>query len=225
MIRVVIVDDESLLRVGIRFILDAQPGIKVVADCDGREALAAVRAHVPRVVLLDLRMPEVDGLAVLDELRALPEPPAVAMLTTFSADENIAAALSAGASGFLLKDTPPGSLSDAVRVLAEGGTVLSPGVAETVIDGFLRARGAPAGSDGSRVELLSRRERQVLALLADGLPNSRIGERLGLSPATVKDHVSAILHKLELTNRVQAAVIARDAGLVAPAAGPGHETS
>lgn len=219
MIQVVIVDDEPLLRVGIRSILEAQRDIRVVADCDGPEAVEAVRRHAPEVVLLDLRMPRRDGLTVLAGLRALPEPPAVAMLSTFSADENIATALRAGASGFLLKDTAPRDLAHAVRLLGAGGTAFSPGVAGTVIDGYLRHPAAgPAAGRERLLARLTERERQVLRMLSTGLSNARIGSRMLLSPATVKDHVSVILRKLELENRVQAAVFAHAAGLV-PAPG------
>jgi DNA-binding NarL/FixJ family response regulator len=223
MIQVVIVDDEPLLRVGIRSILEAHPDIRVPADCDGPEAAEAVRRHRPDVVLLDLWMPRYDGLTVLAELRALQPPPTVAMLSTFSADENIATALRAGASGFLLKDTAPRDLAHAVRLLASGGTAFSPGVAGAVIDGYLNhARPEPATALEERLGRLTAREREVLTLLADGLSNTEIGARILLSPATVKDHVSVVLRKLELANRVQAAVFAHAAGLVQPQSAPGN---
>ena len=219
MIGVVIVDDEPLLRVGIRSILESQPDIRVAADCDGPQALEVVRRCAPDVVLLDLRMPRRDGLTVLAELRALPQPPVVAMLSTFSADEHIATALRAGASGFLLKDTAPRDLANAVRLLGAGGTAFSPGAAGTVIEGYLRHPAAGTGVPyEGRLARLTEREREVLALLATGLSNAGIGGRMRLSPATVKDHVSVILRKLALGNRVPAAVFAHAAGLV-PAPG------
>jgi DNA-binding NarL/FixJ family response regulator len=215
MIQVVIVDDEPLLRVGIRAILEAQPDIRVPADCDGPEAADTVRRHQPDVVLLDLWMPRYDGLTVLAELRALRPPPVVAMLSTFSADENIATALRAGASGFLLKDTAPRDLAHAVRLLGSGGTAFSPGVADAVIGGYLsRPRPEPGTVLERRLAKLTVREREVLTLLANGLSNTEIGGRMLLSPATVKDHVSVVLRKLTLANRVQAAVFAHAAGLV-----------
>jgi DNA-binding NarL/FixJ family response regulator len=221
MIKVVIVDDEPLLRVGIRSILEVHPDIQVPADCDGPDAASVVRRHLPDVVLLDLWMPRYDGLTVLGELRALEPPPTVAMLSTFSADENIATALRAGASGFLLKDTAPRDLAHAVRLLSAGGTAFSPGVAGPVIDGYLSRPGpqAAAAHEG-RLTRLTEREREVLTLLATGLSNTEIGGRMGLSPATVKDHVSVILRKLALANRVQAAVFAHAVGLLAPPGEP-----
>jgi DNA-binding NarL/FixJ family response regulator len=216
MLRVLVVDDEALVRSGLRMILGSAAGIEVVATCDGRQALEEARHHQPDVVLLDIRMPEADGLTVLREMSRWPRPPAVAMLTTFDADEFLAEALHAGANGFLLKDTEPEQLVEAVRALAGGGSVLSPAVARTVIAGYLDGSARPASQ--ARVEDMSPREREVLGLLGLGLSNAEIGKRLFLSPATVKDHVSAILAKLEVANRVQAAVVAREAGL-SPLAG------
>lgn len=137
MVRVLVVDDEALVRSGLRMILGSAAGIEVVATCDGSQAIEQARRHRPDVILLDIRMPEVDGLTVLRELSRWPRPPAVAMLTTFDADEFVAEALRAGAAGFLLKDTEPGQLVQAVRALADGGSVLSPTVARTVITGYL----------------------------------------------------------------------------------------
>ncbi|MFG2983080.1 response regulator [Streptomyces sp. NPDC048258] len=211
MIRVLIVDDERLLRTCMQQILESEPDIQVPATCDGPEALSAVAVHRPDVVLLDLRMPGTDGLAVLEALRAEQAPPAVAVLTTFSAEEDVTRALSAGASGFLLKDTAPDELIHSVRLIAAGGTVLSAPVARSVVQGYLAQGSASPGP--AMPDSLTAREREVLALLADGLANAEIGRRLGLSSATAKDHVSAILGKLELENRVQAAVFAHRAGL------------
>lgn len=212
MIRVMVVDDEKLLRAGIRSILGAEPDIEVPVTCEGPQAVEMAVRHRPDVVLLDIRMPEADGLSVLASLLSLPDPPVVAMLTSFAADEDIAPALRAGASGFLVKDTVPDELASAVRVLASGGTILSPAVADSVVGGYLRANGH--GPLASRVGSLTDRERDVLALLAQGRSNAEIGAALLMGTATAKDHVSAILAKLGTANRVQAAVLAHHYGLV-----------
>ncbi|MFG2711350.1 response regulator [Streptomyces goshikiensis] len=216
-----IVDDEVLLRSCMQRILESEPDIDVPVACDGPAALEAIELHRPDVVLLDLRMPEVDGFAVLAGLGALTDPPAVAILTTFLADEDIAAALGSGAKGFLLKDATPQELVHAVRVLASGGTVLSPQAARIVVGGYLGTGpshgGGPAYDEldpaldaglEARLDSLTDREHQVLDLLAEGLTNADIGRRLLLSASTTKEHVSAILAKLRLANRVQAAVVA-----------------
>src|SRR3712207_4034112 len=210
--RVMVVDDEALVRSGLRMILGSAADVDVVATCDGAEAVAEIRRLRPDVVLLDIRMPEVDGLTVLREVVRLPDPPVVAMLTTFHSDEFVAEALGAGAAGFLLKDTEPAHLIAAVRALAGGGGVLSPSVARTVIDGY-RDRAAPPPSV-ARIGTLSPREREVLGLVGLGLSNAEIGRRLYLSTATVKDYVSAVLAELGVANRVQAAVVAQEAGIV-----------
>ncbi|MFG3339936.1 response regulator [Glycomyces sp. NPDC048151] len=210
MIRVLVVDDEALIRTGFQHILNAAGDIEVVGAVSGRQALAEVGRVHPDIVLLDIRMPDVDGLTVLERLRALPRPPIVAMLTTFDTDEYVAAALRMGAAGFLLKDTDPEHLALQVRTLAADGVVLSPKVTSTVVDGYLAGR-AP---EGGLVERLSAREREILVLLADGLSNGDIAARLYLGVGTVKDHVSAILTKLEVSGRVQAALAAERAGLL-----------
>lgn len=212
MIRTMIVDDEALVRSGLELILGAADDIEVVATSEGGQALDAARQHRPDVVLLDIRMPDIDGLTVLRSLCALPQPPAIAMLTTFDADEHVARALRCGAAGFLLKDTEPDQLVHSVRVLAAGGNVLSPTVMRTVIAGYLD--GGVDGAVAGRIATMTQREKDVLALLGEGLANAEIGQRLCLSVATVKEHVSAILGKLRASNRVQAAVIAHQAGLV-----------
>ncbi|MEU1816623.1 response regulator transcription factor [Streptomyces roseifaciens] len=213
MIRVAVVDDEQLVRSGLRMILGTAPDIEVVADCGGGEAVATVRACAPDVVLLDIRMPDVDGLTVLRALRDAPQPPAVAMLTTFDANEYLAAALRGGATGFLLKDTDPEQLVQAVRTLAAGGSVLDPGVTRAVIGGYLASEAETTAAEA--VAALTPREREVLAHLGAGLANPQIAERMGLAPSTVKDHVRAVLGKLGGLNRVQAAIVADRAGLVA----------
>jgi DNA-binding NarL/FixJ family response regulator len=220
MVRVMIVDDEALVRSGLKLILGSAGDIEVVATCDGVQAVEEARRHRPDVILLDLRMPQVDGLAVMRQLAQWPHHPAVAMLTTFDSDEFIAQALSSGAAGFLLKDTEPEQLIHAVRMLAAGGSVLSPAVTRTVISGYLEGSARPADVD--RIEAMSQRERDVLGLLGQGLSNAEIGRRLHLSTATVKDYVSAVLSRLDVSNRVQAAVVAREAGVVSPSEGEGR---
>ncbi|MFF4307613.1 response regulator [Streptomyces sp. NPDC001601] len=215
MIRVLVVDDEALIRTGFTHILDAADDIEVVAAVAGGQALHAVRELRPDVVLLDIRMPDVDGLTILAELRRMPEAPVVAMLTTFDTDEYVATALRSGAAGFLLKDTDPEQLPHLVRTLAEGGTVLSSKVTRLVVGGYLDN----SVREPAAVRLTARlteRERAVLVLMAEGLANTEIGERLHLSTGTIKGHVTNVLGKLRVGSRVQAALIAERAGLLAP---------
>ncbi len=210
--RVVIVDDEALIRSGFELILSAVADIEVVGTSDGVGALAVIREHQPDVVLLDIRMPGKDGLTVLSELQRLPSPPAVAMLTTFNADEYIAAALRAGASGYLLKDTDPEQLPHMIRSLAAGGLVLSGGVGPKVISGYLDD---PVDSDAAqRLQALTDRETEVLQLLARGHSNGEIAGTLYTSVGTVKDQVSSILSKLGVRSRVEAAILAQRAGVL-----------
>ncbi|WP_329362018.1 response regulator transcription factor [Streptomyces sp. NBC_01483] len=213
MIRVVVVDDEALVRSGFELILGAADDIEVVATTTGAEAVDAVRREGPDVVLLDIRMPDVDGLTVLRQLRALPDAPVVAMLTTFDADEYILTALRSGAAGFLLKDTEPDQLAQLVRTLRAGGVVMSPKASRAV---WQSHPGATATDDeeAARVGRLTEREREVLVLIAEGLSNADIGSRVHLSAGTVKDHVSAILTKLRVNSRVRAALLAQRAGLL-----------
>ncbi|MCB5178219.1 response regulator transcription factor [Streptomyces sp. SMC 277] len=208
-----VVDDEALVRSGFQMILNASEGIEVVATAEGAQAADVIRRELPDVVLLDIRMPDVDGLTVLREIRTLPEPPAVAMLTTFDTDEYILTALRSGAAGFLLKDTEPEQLAQLVRTLAAGGVVMSPKASRALLRGHPGA-GAPRDADVARVGLLSDRERDVLVLIAEGLSNADIGTRIHLSQGTVKDHVSSILTKLRVASRVQAALLAERAGLL-----------
>jgi DNA-binding NarL/FixJ family response regulator len=212
-IRVVVVDDEALVRSGFGLILGASADIEVVATASGGEAVETVRRVRPDVVLLDIRMPDVDGLTVLRELRGAPDAPVVAMLTTFDADEYILTALHCGAAGFLLKDTEPEQLAHLVRTLAAGGVVLSPKASRTLLHGH-PGTGAGVDEDAARVRLLTSRERDVLVLVAEGLSNADIGARIHLGAGTVKDHVSAILTKLRVSSRVQAALLAQRAGLL-----------
>jgi DNA-binding NarL/FixJ family response regulator len=211
-IRVLVVDDEALIRSGFEHILNSVPDIEVVGAVSGGHAVSEVTHLLPDVVLLDIRMPDVDGLTVLRRIRALPSPPVVAMLTTFDADEYVADALRMGAAGFLLKDTKPEYLVLQVRTLASDGVVLSPKVSAGVVDGYLAGR--PRTGADEAIERLSEREREIIVLLAEGLSNSDIAARLYLGVGTVKDHVSAILAKLEVGGRVQAALVAERAGLL-----------
>ncbi|MFC9387539.1 response regulator [Streptomyces venezuelae] len=213
MIRVVVVDDEALVRSGFQMILNASDSIEVVATAEGAQATDVIRRERPDVVLLDIRMPDVDGLTVLRQIQTLPEPPHVAMLTTFDTDEYILTALRSGASGFLLKDTEPEQLAQLVRTLAAGGVVMSPKASRALLRSHPGA-GAPQDADVSRVGLLSDRERDVLVLVAEGLSNADIGTRIHLSAGTVKDHVSSILTKLRVSSCVQAALLAERAGLL-----------
>jgi DNA-binding NarL/FixJ family response regulator len=213
-IRVVVVDDEALVRTGFTHILNAADDIEVVGAVPGGQAVQAVRETCPDVVLLDIRMPDVDGLTVLADLRRLLQPPVVAVLTTFDTDEYVETALRSGAAGFLLKDTDPEQLPCLVRSLAEGGTVLSSKVTRTVVDGYLEK--GPADPAATVVGRLTDRERAVLVLMAEGLANTDIGARLHLSTGTVKGHVSSIFTKLRVNSRVQAALLAERAGLLSP---------
>ncbi len=216
MISVLLVDDDALVRTGLRMILETADDLTVVGDAqDGHAAIDAVRRHRPDVVLMDIRMPRLDGLAATGAIRARQHPPAVIVLTTFDTDDDVFQALEAGASGFLLKDTPPLELLHAVRVAAAGDSLLSPGVTRRVIDRFtaesrlLRRREALA-----RLTALTEREREVLIEIGLGHANAVIATRLHMSEATVKSHISRLFDKLSATNRVQLAIAAFRAGLV-----------
>ncbi|MGW8328280.1 response regulator transcription factor [Streptomyces sp. NPDC055897] len=214
-IRVVIADDEPLIRAGIRMILTSDTEIEVVAEAtNGREAVELARSYGVDVVLLDIQMPEMDGLSALAELRrAVPEA-RVIILTTFGERENVLRALEHGGAGFLLKDTAPAELIRAVRAAAAGDAYLSPGATRHVVDQLATGRAAARAEEARRrVDVLSEREREVLALLGEGLSNADAGKRIHMSEATVKTYVSRILAKLDCENRVQAALLARDAGL------------
>jgi DNA-binding NarL/FixJ family response regulator len=218
MIKVLLVDDEALVRSGLRMILEAAGDIAIVAEArDGDEAVGAVRRHRPDVVLMDVRMPGRDGLSAAEELARRPDAPKVVMLTTFDLDEYVHAALRAGAVGFLLKDTPPRDLQQAVRVVAAGDSMLSPSVTRTLIAHVAGTTGAgpprrAAGDDA--LASISPREREVLVELAHGRSNAEIAAALFMSEATVKSHVTHLFTKLARTNRVQLAILAHDAGLV-----------
>ncbi|MHA6764342.1 response regulator [Streptacidiphilus sp. PAMC 29251] len=191
-------------------ILGTAPDIEVVATCSGPEALAVIQEQRPHVVLLDIRMPDVDGLTLLRRIRELPDCPQVAMLTTFDTDEYLDRAVALGAGGFLLKDTEPELLARSVRAVATGAGCLSAPVLRRLRESAPRGGGA----SGRAIDGLSERERQVLALLGQGLSNIEIGARMHLGAATVKDYVSAVLTKLGVANRIQAAVLAERAGLI-----------
>jgi DNA-binding NarL/FixJ family response regulator len=211
----VLVDDEQLVRSGLRMILESAGDVEVVGEAaDGGGAVEQVRLHRPDAVLMDIRMPAMDGLAATREITALPDPPKVIMLTTFELDEYVHAALENGAVGFLLKDTPPRDLIQGVRTVAEGNAMLAPTVTRRLIAEFASRSSAQAVAARRRLEALTAREREVTVAVAQGLSNAEIGRRLFMSEATVKAHVSSILAKLGLSNRVQAAILAHDAGLL-----------
>lgn len=215
MIRVMLVDDEELMRTGLRMMLEAADGITVVAEArDGRDAIETARMHRPQVVIMDIRMPTMDGIEATRRLTEAPGPPQVIVLTTFDLDEYVYAALEAGAAGFLLKDCQPEQLIHAVRVVADGMAMLSPAVTKRLIGTFVQRRIDRHQQARSALERLTGRERDVLELVGTGLSNNEISRQLRMSEATVKDHVSRILAKLTLTNRVQAAILAYQAGLI-----------
>ena len=217
MIRVLLADDEAVVRAGVRAILAAAPDIEVVAEAaDGRAAVDLARAHRPDVALLDIRMPVLDGLGAAAELRRAAPDVAVVILTTFSEDDYITAALDGGASGFLLKSGDPYELMAAVRAAHSGAAYLSPRIAHRVIQQVSGGRMSRRTAARERIAVLSPREREVLALVGAGLSNAEIGERLFLVEGTVKAYVSAVLSRLDVKNRVQAAVLAYEAGLTPP---------
>ncbi|MFD9943791.1 response regulator [Nonomuraea sp. NPDC059023] len=216
MIRILLADDEAMIRAGIKAILGADPELDVVAEAaDGKEAVDLAISHHPDVVLLDIRMPRMDGLAAAAEIRRAAPGSAVVILTTFGEDDYIAKALDVGASGFLLKSGDPRELLAGIHAVAGGAAYLSPKVAQRVISqlaGGQMSRGAAARD---RIEPLTEREREVLALVGAGLSNAEIAARLFIVEGTVKAYVSAILTRLGVRNRVQAAIVAHEAGLVA----------
>ncbi|MEU8609896.1 response regulator transcription factor [Actinoplanes sp. NPDC048791] len=219
MIRVLVVDDEWMVRAMLRTILQAADDISVVAEApDGTDAVDQARRHHPDVALVDIRMPGTDGLSATTALGRLPHPPKVVVLTTFDLDEYVRTALRNGAVGFLLKDATGEEMIAAVRAAHAGDAMLSPRITRRLLDTFARdsepGTTEPAQAEAQqRLLALTLKEREVLQALADGLTNADIARRLHLSEATVKTHISRILTKLELTNRVQAAILAHRAGL------------
>jgi len=216
-IRVVLVDDQQLVRAGFRMVLDRQPDMTVVGEAgDGAEALRLLRGIEADVVVMDLRMPVLDGVAATKHICAAGPQPRVLVLTTFDTDQEAFAALQAGASGFLLKSVPPDDLLAAIRTVAGGEAVVAPRITRRLLDRFAdRLAPPPAGAPGDVPELTDR-EREVLLLLAQGLSNNEIGERLRVADATVKTHVGRILAKLGLRDRTQAVIFAYESGLIRP---------
>jgi DNA-binding NarL/FixJ family response regulator len=214
MIRVVVVDDEPMVCAHLRTILGSSGTVEVVDEAhDGAAGVEAVVRSRPDVVLMDLRMPGVDGLTAIERIRKLADPPVIVVLTTFDADQFVLRALRAGAAGFLVKSTPPEDLIGLVQVAAEGNTVLSPAAARRLI--AASADSQPARDRARQlVGSLTDRETEVLACLGQGLPNAQIARRLYLSEATIKGYVSRMLDKLQCANRTQAGLLAHDAGLV-----------
>jgi DNA-binding NarL/FixJ family response regulator len=215
-IRVLLVDDEELVRLGLRTVLDSAADLVVVGEADdGTAAVAAVERLRPDVVLMDIRMPRMDGLAAIRQILAKPDPPRIAVLTTFHLDEYVYSALQAGASGFLLKDTPPRAIIDAVRAMAAGSEMLSPAVTRRLIAEFVARRADPRRAEARRrVSVLSGRERQVLILIGRGMSNAEIARTLFMSEATVKTYVSRMLAKLGVATRTQAAILSNEGGLL-----------
>jgi DNA-binding NarL/FixJ family response regulator len=214
-IRVLLVDDDALVRAGLRLILSAAEDIDVVAEVDdGKHAAAAVREHRPDVVLMDIRMAQMDGITATSRLRQLEHPPHVVVLTTFQADEQVLAALRAGASGFLVKDTPPADIINGIRLVASGEAIVSPSVTRTLLDHFADSGAAGRRAEASRrLASLTEREREVAAAVGAGASNADIGRSLFMSEATVKAHVSRLFTKLDVTNRVQIAIVVHDAAV------------
>ncbi|MFG2313014.1 response regulator [Streptomyces sp. NPDC048566] len=214
MIRAMIVDDDALVRLGLTDLLDSDENIEVVAQAtDGLHAVELATAHHVDVALVDVRMPRMDGITATTRLRALPNPPKIITLTTFDLDEYVYNALAAGADGFLLKDTAPAEILRAVHLVASGSAMLHPTAARRLIDRYHRTTRPGSAEAQSHVAALTPREQDVLARLAEGDTNADIAQRLGMRESTVKSHVSRILTTLDVTNRVQAALLARDAGL------------
>jgi DNA-binding NarL/FixJ family response regulator len=210
------VDDEELVRFGLRTVLEAAGDFTVVGEAgNGADGVAAAEELRPDVVLMDIRMPVMDGLTAKEQILALPDPPQVAVLTTFHVDEYVYAALAAGAAGFLLKDTPPRQIAAAVRAVADGTASLSPAVTTTLIESYVERKAVPRRVEALRkVDGLSDREREVLVLLGSGESNAELAKRLFVSEATVKTYVSRLLTKLDIANRTQAAILAHEAGLL-----------
>jgi DNA-binding NarL/FixJ family response regulator len=215
-IRVLLADDEELVRFGLRTVLESAGDMAVVGEAgDGAEAVAMAAQLRPDVVLMDIRMPRVDGLAAARTILSRPDPPKVAVLTTFHTDAYVVAALAAGASGFLLKDTPPRQIVAAVRAVADGSEMLSPAVTRRLISEYVREQDdSRRAAARRRLEPLTDREREVLVLVGRGLSNAEAAKAAYMTEATVKTYVSRMLTKLGLANRTQAAILAHEAGLL-----------
>jgi DNA-binding NarL/FixJ family response regulator len=225
MIKVLLVDDQELIRTGLRQILRGRYGFEVSGECaDGSEVVDAVRARRPDVVLMDVRMPGMDGVAATAAVRALPDPPPVLVLTTFEDEEILAAALRAGAAGFLLKGVPTDDLMRAVRTVAAGGAWLDPSVTAHVLSTY-RSAPVPAAAPSGALDALTGREREVLALIGRGASNTEIAEALTLGQGTIKTHIGHIFAKLHLRDRAAAVVFAFDHGLVRPGDARRQDTS
>jgi DNA-binding NarL/FixJ family response regulator len=215
-IRVLLVDDQTLVRSGLRMIVDAQVDLEVVGEAaDGREAIEAFRRLLPDVVVMDIRMPNLDGVEATRRLAGSDsaDHARVLVLTTFDLDEYVYDALRAGAAGFLLKDAPPAELAQAIRIVAGGDALLAPSITRRLIGSFV-AKAPPRPEARRAIEQLTEREIEVLRLIARGLSNAQIAEALFVGEATVKTHVGRLLDKLEAQNRVQAAILAYESGLV-----------
>ena len=213
-VRVLIVDDDPLVRAGLTMMLGGAPRIEVVGEAvDGSEVLGALDRHRADVVLMDLRMPKLDGIAAMELVRAQPQPPAVLVLTTFDTDDQVLRALRRGAAGFLVKDTPPAEIVRAIELVAAGESMLSPTVTRRLIDRLAGDVDADARhSEAARMlNALSPRDREIAAAIAQGKSNAAIASELHLSVATIKSHVSSMLAKLQLDNRVQIALLVQDA--------------
>jgi len=211
-IRVAIVDDQELVRMGLRMVLDAQPDITVVAEAaDGSEAIALAANGGVDVMLMDVRMPGLDGIAATESIASLDDSPRVLVLTTFDLDEYAFAALRAGASGFLLKDARPPELLGAIRAVHSGDAALAPRVTARMIENFVDG---PAPANDGRLDVLTPREREILVAIGEGLTNDELAARFYLSISTVKTHISRLLQKLDARDRVQLVIIAYEAGLV-----------
>ena len=217
-ISVLLADDQAMVRTGFRMILESEPGIGVVGEAaNGEQATASARRLRPDVVLMDIQMPDMDGLEATRRITADPELHSrVVILTTFERDEYVFEALQAGASGFLIKNAPPEELLHAVRVVADGEALLAPSVTRRIIEQFAHPRANP--ELGARLESLTHRELEVLRLLASGMSNAELAAELFVTEGTIKTHVSSLLSKLGLRDRVQAVVLAYESGLITPGA-------
>jgi DNA-binding NarL/FixJ family response regulator len=221
MTTVLIADDQALVRVGLRKILESEPDLTVAGEAeDGQDAAFEARRLRPDVVLMDIRMPVLDGIEATRRIVASSPATRVVVLTTFGLDTYVYEALHAGASGFMLKDAPPEEIVAAVRLVANGEALLAPAVTRSVIEEFVRRDHPPSGGPPAAVQDLTPREREVLDLLAQGLSNPELCERLVISEATAKTHVARILQKLGLRDRVQAVIYAYESGLVRPGTTP-----